>query len=342
MGTCCGPCHDRRFEGGEAPAALAFSLAPRACLALAFSPDGRTLGLGQGGVWRRDLATGATEKLPLQGQAGRDRLAFTSDGGRLLVVEKDGLAVVDLDGEPPAEAFRWSFGRTAAPVSCDEALSPDGRLVAFSEGKGRVEVRRATDGGLHLSLETGSNRPTSGIGFSSDGKLLAAASWDGPLRVWDARAGGLRWEFTDEMHPTSLAFTADGALLAGMSSLRSNEVRLWDLVGGEELPALTVPRGPSRWGRRLCCVAFSPTGRILVAGGNEGTLSAWDLDAADRARLELQWSESDILCLASSGDGRWLAAGDNSASGLYPALVRLWPWAALRSLLAAAQNPSPW
>src|SRR5262249_33401593 len=58
MGTCCGPCHDRRSEGGEAPGALAFSVSPWACLALAFSPDGRTLGLSQGGVWRRDLATG--------------------------------------------------------------------------------------------------------------------------------------------------------------------------------------------------------------------------------------------------------------------------------------------
>jgi WD40 repeat protein len=134
------------------------------------------------------------------------------------------------------------------------------------------------------------------------------------------------------MHPTEMAFSADGTLLAGLSILRDKEIRVWDLVRGEERASLFIPSK-----RRLSSLTFAPTGHILVAGGDEGMLFVWDVDAPENARLKLQSSEATTLCLASSPDGRWLAAGDNGGGvGFYPAVVRLWAWSALRSLLAQA------
>ncbi len=84
---------------------------------------------------------------------------------------------------------------------------------------------------------------------------------------------------------------------------------------------------------------LGPNGAYLAVGGYQGTLSLWGRGQTGGevrgGRLDLQWGKGAFLCLASSPDGKWLAVSDNAAGvGLDLPCVRLWPWAALRSLLA--------
>jgi hypothetical protein len=316
MGQRCGPCHDRQAAGEGAPPPLVIR-AGETCLEVAFAPDSGALAVGvtEGGVQVRDSATGAVEQLPFEVDLVR-ALAYAAGGRRLVVVDDNAVMVWDTRRR---KANRWDL----ASSTWASALSPDGTMLAASGAvKGTVEIRSTEDGQLLRTVEASEGESTSGNAFSADGRLLATASYKSPLRVWEASTGRLVREFADDLHPSSLAFSPDGALLAG-ASLVHGGVRLWDVARGVALPA--PPPFPAAQTHH--CVAFAPAGRFLIAGRDHGALSLWDLEAGGE-RLDLQWVDGCLLCLASSPDGRWLAVGDNTGT------VRLWPWPALHALLA--------
>ncbi|KAJ5494255.1 hypothetical protein N7463_010342 [Penicillium fimorum] len=77
------------------------------------------------------------------------------------------------------------------------------------------------------------------VAFSSDGALLASASSDETVRLWDPATGELKQ--TLEGHSDSIwsvAFSPDGALLASASSDKT--VRLWDPATGALMQTLGV------------------------------------------------------------------------------------------------------
>jgi WD40 repeat protein/serine/threonine protein kinase len=133
------------------------------------------------------------------------------------------------------------------------AYSPSGTLVATAGGQGRVRVWDPRDGRTWAVLvgHTGAIR---GIAFSPDGGALATAGDDGSVRLWE-----LPVEMLEDARK-SVAFLPVIRPLVKPLTLE---------------PAVTLPDVHQK--EKVNCVAFSPSGRFLVSGGDDGALRWWNL-----------------------------------------------------------------
>ena len=147
------------------------------------------------------------------------------------------------------------------------------------------------------------------VAFSPDMKTLAAASYDGHVRLFDLPAGRLRAVMTDPKHPFySVAFSPDGKSLAygGWDGM------LRDMESGQS----SVLSPGLAW---VHAVAFSPDGQRLAIGSylddfhvrdlaTGKSIGKFDPFAGTAANLDKGLYKPTVERLAFSPDGRMLAA----------------------------------
>jgi WD40 repeat protein len=151
------------------------------------SPDGRWVATGPWRgegvrVWRAD---GWLEKeLPADETAG---VGFSPDGGRLLVVESDGVCRAYAVGTWDLLRERRDPG-TGFARSLKVAFHPDGRTMAHVHDRVALRVVDEPTGVERAVLPLPESHNLAAYAFSPDGRLVAAVTVSGAVQLWDLAA----------------------------------------------------------------------------------------------------------------------------------------------------------
>ncbi len=179
--------------------------------------------------------------------------------------------------------------------------SADGRCFAAGDRDGTIRVYEATSLKLIATIESEQGR-VNDLAFSPDNRTLATAGQDGTLRLWDLATTELRLTIPAHAEPVrGIVYAADGTLL--VSCGLDKRIRLWDPTQGTDQGEL---EGHERGVEGL---AVSPDGRLLASAGNDATLRLWDLKERSQIR-SVGFANARMVCVAFSGDGTLVAAGD--------------------------------
>jgi WD40 repeat protein len=138
----------------------------------------------------------------------------------------------------------------------------------------------------------------------SDPEILAAASFEEEIRLWNTDTGTLHATITDDRWNTIVAVDRARQLLAIGSY--TGKVRLWDLKTDRLIQTIEGVHSGIIW-----AIAFHPRSPLLVTGGIDNYVQLWNFQT--QASRKLLGHAGRIESVAVSGDGGLVASG--SADG---------------------------
>ena len=192
------------------------------------------------------------------------------------------------------------------PASAEAAESPrEGRppeTLTFSIPAGGAGAKQAPL--IECVVSRGPAATVSALAFGPGGRLLAAGGYK-EVVLWDLEDAKLSRRIGAGDLPGSvnaLSFIEEGRSLAvgGGVPGRPSAVKVFAVESGQVVAAFDGP------GEVVYCLAASPDGKLLAAGGADGKVRVWDL-AAKKLSRTIEDHSDWVLGAAFSPDGKTLA-----------------------------------
>ncbi len=331
-----------------------------------FSPDGRLLALGydQVGIWDIENRTWLFEIDSLTARHAYN-VAFSPDGTRMLAGRIDGAVELwDSKGEERIHSFPHTMGATSAE------FSPDGDSVVVVSNE--TVLWDLTTGKIKRTY--GELRQAYTAAYSKDGQFLFTGAGDsanvrGAIAKWDIETGESLWNVvTHSNRVNAVAISSNGEL--GLSGSEDGTAKVWNLETGSVIHTLSPHPGPVKdvalspdgtkaltatygqailWdtgnGNRVktydhglgwvVAIDFSPDGRQLATGSEDGKIKVWNTETGDQIREFQVYANSffdGLKALEFSPAEDTILAGLGVVAGLFDletgTLLRDWQMAA--------------
>ena len=209
------------------------------------------------------------------------------------------------------------------PQTCWE-LSPDGTRIAFGTQDGRVEIQDTATLSRIASWKTGEATPLTQIWFIRGGQTILGFFGNGGHSEtdWDARTGQVLHHWSKEQLRVSglydgysWAWSSDGRYRAVANFPEQGRIRVTDMtqIGVKGYAPVSLNTGATS----VVALDFSPDGKTLAAGDEDGRLMLWDRATGRQIQA---WNDLHMRFeqLTFSPDGMEIAVGGTDG------MIRLW------------------
>ena len=247
------------------------------------------------------LPEGAVARL---GRGCNASMAFSPDEKHLVIGNSLGLWLYDLETLSPIAL--WETGRGMVfHIAC----SPNGKWIAACNSDKILKVLDLQNGACLAQVEI--DDYISGLTFSDNNQYLAAAyARSAIVEVWRAETCKPVAQFTSNTEEAGfyspISFSPDTRLIASTSASDTTDdaevIVVWDMESGQQIASLTAH---TYWITTLC---FSPCGRFLASGGEDGTVYVWDVSTWQQVRSYIDFGDVYRIIPSYSPDGILRAA----------------------------------
>ena len=291
-----------------------------------FSPDSKYIVTASADktakIW--DLSGKKLITLPHEHQV--NRASFSSDGKRIITVSFDQytykgnytITLWDLFGKKIGSPLKLQ-GKIKV---IDAVFSPKELVIATTSEDGTVQLLNK-QGKLIQELK-GHEKEVKSIAFNKDGNLIATASSDTTVRLWDWNENQKVLSYKQDnliqvlREHTSVVngvtFSHNGDYIATAS--RDNTVRLWKKDKNQTLYIINkILRGHGKW---VYGVAFASDNKHIVTASADTTARVWKLSKNKPNGTIFKRGNSQVFRVAFSPDGNIIATASGDGK------VRLW------------------